>query len=305
MYPKLLENIITNPKWFKFFGFTIVRQILLPDEIKYLRKMASSWFKSLNSTGRMLLPRHVLQIKDLYELPLRQNIVNNLKIALGNNYVQWGDFQLQRNCFGGFHTDSGSENMAPYLLKKNYKFVKCGIYLQANSKLYGGGIAIRWFSHKLLYNNLPSPIKIMVHQLYKMLKNFLEHNVRINPGDLVFFDSRLLHASSLPSNVAVDDCDQYGQYHLEEAYAKYAFYWNACAEDSWKEFMINTFKRSYLEEVIPQAKEIFFTDYSSRRYPDEYPKDFVKLVTSHKLGFASPTARQAELSKKLLNEVEC
>ena len=104
------------------------------------------------------------------------------------------DFQIHRNLFGTWHVDSGAEKSAPYLHRKDYKFVKCGIYLQDNSKEWGGGIQLVPKSHLF-------PIKTQIRKLDHKIKSIrdkfsLKNNildVPIKAGDFLAFDSRLLH----------------------------------------------------------------------------------------------------------------
>jgi hypothetical protein len=303
MYSDWIENFVTNPENFNFLGFTIVRGVLSKDEVIYFRKFISDNFVKLKINGRMLLPSHVMQIPQLYQLSLRQKVVDSLKCALGGSYRQFCDYNLRKNCFGGWHVDSGSEKGESYLLDKNYRFVKCGIFFQNNSKEYGGGIDFRLFSHKFLYNRLPKIFKIFLSRLYFVIKNKLSHQVIINPGDMVFFDSRLEHTSSLPQSIKLSEIGEGGVHYLEEINSKYVFYWNSCSEEYWESFMNNTFKRALLEEVLPGTKEVFFTDYASRIYPEEYPENFRCLVDQCKIKIASPTKRQAMVYQKLLKSV--
>lgn len=298
-YPNFLESIFTNPKYFKLLGFNIVRNALTEEEVKRFRDSFPSIFEEESSGCRMLLPREILKKRELFLLPFRKKIVIALKKSFGDNYVQWGDFQLQRNCFGGWHADAGSEDNAQYLMKKDYAFAKCGIYFQENTKRFGGGIGIRFFSHQMNYGR-PEILRLLKAKFYRFFDNAMSHDVRINAGDFVFFDSRLMHTSTLPEGVTLSHLDNRGVYNLNKEVSKYVFYWNACSENSWKGFMYNSAVRSYTQEVIPGAEEIFFTDYCSRRYPDDYPKEFVDKICENGLNVATPNQRLAEISKELL-----
>jgi hypothetical protein len=101
----------------------------------------------------------------------------------------------------------------------------------------------------------------------------------------------------------LSDLGEKGIVPLDELNSKYVLYWNACSNKFSKEFMKNTFNRAIFEEVLPGTKEVFFTDYASRIYPDEYPKSFISLVDKYKIKIASPSKREALVFKKLLDLV--
>lgn len=302
LYSKHIEKIVTNPKFFKLLGFTVLRSVLSPSEVRELRSRSIEWFGRHRPDGRMLLPRDILKINELYSLPFLSKIVSHLKLILGDNYVQWSDFQLQRNSFGGWHVDAGSENMRHYLFKKNYRFAKCGIYLQENSYEWGGGIGVRLFSHKI-YNSFPYFIRIQMARVYKLIKKFLEHYVIIHPGDFVCFDSRIEHSSRFPSSVSLSDISDYGTYPLAKEHSKYVFYFNACNQESSSDFMNNSLNRGYFEEYLPGSEEVFFADYLSRGFPEDYPEDFVEKVRINNLALATPPKKATIINKEFLKEL--
>lgn len=302
MYSPIIESWVCNPRNFDLLGFCIVRQVLSQDEVYQIRQRIPKYFDRFGKEQRMLQPRQVLQIPELCSLAFKKKIVSSLKKAIGDPYIQWGDFQLKRNCFGGWHVDSGSESGCDYLFKSDYRFVKCGLFFQENSIKYGGGIDIRLFSHKLIYNRLPKVLKFFLIKFFLIFKKLLEHRLKIASGDFVFFDSRLAHTSSLPKNIELKDLDEKGVCNLTENNSKYILYWNACSQVSSAGFMKNTFKRSFLEEVLPKSEEIFFTDYASKRYPEDYPEYFRELMIENQLLMASPSERESKIHRKFLQD---
>ena len=69
------------------------------------------------------------------------------------------DWDVQRNSYGlkgwkrhsGWHMDAGSETGNDYLRAADYRFVKCGIFLQDFDNGWGGGIRIKPKSHRGLF----------------------------------------------------------------------------------------------------------------------------------------------------------
>lgn len=212
----------------------------------------------------MLLPRHVLKNPALYQSAFSPKVVQALKIALGAPYVQWMDFQIQRNMFGGWHIDAGSENNASYLSSKEYAFVKCGLFLQDTTKEFGGGIDVGLFSH-YKYKARSRIFKRVVNLGYTFLFPLFKHTLKINVGDFVFFDSRLLHSSSMPEKITLKDVRDYSVYPLPHENAKYVLYWNTCNSFSMEGFMTNSMIRALRDEYVPKAKEVFFLRLSVSR----------------------------------------
>lgn len=291
-YPRLIEKIVCNPIFYKFLGFTIVRNVMDRNSVEKLRSYLLEVFPGV----RVMQPRDVFAHPDLYNVVFLPKIVKSLKLAFGENYSQWCDFQVQKNLFGGWHTDSGSESNMPYLYYKNYGFAKCGLYLQDNTVDFGGGVAIKLFSHL----NYLSQSKIY-RKIFQPIFNLLTHNIKINAGDFLFFDSRLLHSSCYPKDVI--GTDKTVVINIAQKNAKYAIYWDACNSASWEYFKNNAMTRSLSLEFGATAPEIFFTDYLSRFYPDDFPQDFIQNIEKNKLHVPTLLKQEANFFKKLLDEM--
>lgn len=304
MYNKFIEKIVTNPKFYNFLGFTIVRNTMDEAAITQLRDAMEEAFKTLSIDDRVLNPSDVLKFPEIYRAAFNKKIINCLKSTLGEKYITIPDYQVQRNSFGTWHVDSGSENLASYLYSKKYAFAKCGIFFQHNSK-YGGSIQIRWFSHFAMYNRLPFVFRKIIQKTYVLCKKLLTHTVKLNPGDFITFDSRLEHASVLPSGVKLDEINN-GYYPLDFDDSKYTLYWNACNIHSVDGFMLNSMRRSFFEEYIksPEKGRVYFSDYLSRYFPNDFPEEYIENAAEYNLHIASLDKEDASKLKWQLEKVK-
>ena len=85
----------------------------------------------------------------------------------------------------------------------------------------------------------------------------------MNAGDLIIFDCRLIHRSSKIKNLSNLNLDNYSQGVFKEVgdVSKYSLYFEVGDKRSNEIFLLNNFKRSYMED------DIFFSDYL--RFSDE------------------------------------
>ena len=316
LYSKYIEDIISNPKYFPWIGFVVVRNALAPGKVCSLRNILHNSFAkySVNCKQRLLSPTVAQALPEVRELIFLDKIVSCLQNILGKPYVNWGDFQVQKNMFGPWHRDCDSERPARYLYEKRYKFVKCGVFLQENTNDFGGGINIQWLGHKFLFDHAPLPVRLSLKVITDViLRRMLSHKIRINAGDFVAFDSRLPHFSSLPKGVTLKSLGSNTLIeNLSEPNAKYVCYWNACALNQEENFAQHSINRCFKEEssaILKSANannnaesiETFFCEYLAKYFPEDFEDDFIAKLKQHDIKFASLSREQANVFKQLCN----
>ncbi len=286
---------LNKPESFKRNGFVIIRDIFDKQEVRELRELAFNLISQYDFK-RQLMPSETLDDNVLRSLPFKEKIVQSLKISLGEQLTYIPDFTLHSNQFGfpGWHTDSASEVNKPYLQFPEYKFAKCGIFLQDNTKTWGGGIEVLPKGHRFLFKSNSIRLNTKVKNLLnKVAIPFKKQVLDIKAGDFVYFDSRLPHTSTFPSMLEKPKVE--GTYHFPEISkenAKLILYWDACNLDMSKDFLENSFRRAQDEESLDsfegnQDKEIFYSDYISKFYPEDYPKDFIDLAERFSVNISS------------------
>ncbi len=273
-------------------GYVIIKNVFDENEIDKIRSYILKTFDLQNNSNlRMVYGSEIIKDQTLYSVFFRKKIINSLKIIFGDDFEYIPDFIIQINSFGqkekkykpGWHVDSASEGPAKYFLKKDYKFAKMGIYLQDNSKEYGGGINLTPGGHRIYLKFLPVRIVFFIKKLKDKLNIiFNNHFIKSKPGDIIIFDSRLPHASSLPkidNQFIVQNKNEINKIDGLGNNSKFVFYCNVCSSKESPDFMKHSFKRS-LNEKTP------FFDYSKQKYPDDYDKDFVKFIEDNKIKIA-------------------
>jgi len=268
-----------KPQSFTEFGFVIIKGLLSPREVEKLRLFIQAKLafhghdRKMNSYQTFLYP-------ELYLLQFEERAVKMLKTVLGENLCYYPDLHVHHNMFGhpGWHMDSNSEGHAKYLQSSDYKFAKCGIYLQDNTLDWGGGIKLLPKGHKL-------SIMTGVPRIDLRLRRFLDYcsvnysfpikplNVDTKAGDMLIFDSRLLHASTLPKRMAelkrVNGNQLLG---IPQESEKIVVYWDASNSNMKNDFLKNATKRALKEE---RGGDTFFTGWTKYYFPDDFPEDYI------------------------------
>ena len=139
-----------KPESFTEFGFVIIKDLLSPHEVEKLRLFIQEKL-AFHGHERKMNPYQVFLYPELYLLQFKERAVKMLKTVLGEKLCCYPDLVVHHNMFGypGWHTDSNSEGYAKYLQAPDYKFAKCGIFLQDNTLGWGGGIKLLPKGHKL------------------------------------------------------------------------------------------------------------------------------------------------------------
>ena len=167
----------------------------------------------------------------------------------------------------GWHIDAGSQDR--YNTKGNkdlynnnsYKFAKIGIYLQ-NDSPFGNSISIAPGFHKLhllrkvLFKLLSSNVFSKI--IHKLLVIDLDKSIQ--PGDLVIFDCRLPHRSSITKKTTNRHKD--ADLSLSDK-SKLVIYFEAGDKSSCETHARNALSRIVQEELYENMKkqDIFFLDF--------------------------------------------
>lgn len=279
-------------------GFVVVRGVLSPEEVIALRGLLEEQFSQTvvnpnEGPRRVMLPREILKVPELYLIPFKEKIIAALRQILEVNYTVFPDLMIQRNMFGcgpgkGWHVDSGSEGRNSYLLRPDYRFVKCGVFLQGNSREWGGGIDVLPGGHRFPLvtgnNDLNFRLKVLSN---RVRQRFFGKMIDIKAGDFVAFDSRLPHISTWPNRLAGADVSNAQIKNVPSDKTKFAIYWNACRKNSALDFLKNSELRAEKEEIQGGHPELFFADYLRLKFPESYPADFVSAAKNAGLEVAS------------------
>lgn len=266
-------------------GWVIVPGVLTPEEVARVRAAAWEFYErtgiyDMNSSQFLSLP-------ELRWLPFSERVLSALRAILGPGFTIYPDFNVHFNQYGGWHRDNGSEGPQQYLFDPNYLFVKCGVALQANTPIYGGGIDIVRGGFRLAVGNPQSFLSQCLRKLYfKMARPFM---VPTRPGDLVCFDSRLYHRSTPITDkaYALPNTHQSLVAKLPRDKAKIMIYWDASRTDYYvKEFVKNGIRRG---KTTP-----FFADVWGLKVPECFPEDIREIIRREGINVPSGDMVRAE-----------
>src|SRR5215831_15892904 len=262
-----MNCVAMNPEYtriesFNKNGFIVIPDVLSTEEVASLRKIIHDEIRDAPLDKRMLTIGDILKNKDLLAAVARiqfsERLMERLRAIIPGKLCYINDFNLQCNMFGVglWHTDCSSEvdNRNSYMYGSDYHFGKVGVYLQDNTAEFGGGITVLRSSHKA-FKQIPFAKKFSY--LYSALLSRAQfYSLRmqtkraqllpIQAGSAVYFDSRLLHCSSPPSALVLNEKQRLAQRLdgklLGEDRAKYVLYWEACATECAEDFLRNSCK---------------------------------------------------------------
>jgi hypothetical protein len=313
---------------FRSFGFALIRNVLDQQELSTVRAELDRAFDSgpLKNLP-VMCPTELLMREAVWRCLFKEHVVSSLRAALGPELCYQNDMDVQRNSYGqaalqphkGWHMDAGSETHHDYLRSADYRFAKCGIFLQDFDTGWGGGIMVKPKSHRRFFE--PNPLKRSLFSLRRALDrgairaglNVDTLEVPTRAGDLCFFDSRLLHSSVLPNAANIRKIGYHGKRdiglfwpEIPKAYTKYVIYWDACNTAMTEDFLRNSIGRAEIEIRSGQHgsyRPAVFTGFLSLRYPDDYPSDFVAAARSRGVAVASLDTERATFYKQQLRSM--
>ena len=277
-------------------GFIIIENVLSEKEVSSIRETLFSHFKNLDKKVETI--NYALQ-SELAKLQFNDKLLHSIRSVIGNELVLVNDFNFQFNAFHvkdktkGLHADCNSEfNLRnKYLFSKDYQFGKVGIYLQDNSESMGGGIDVVPGSHKTFTKFSSTILNYIYSRVFQKLHKFNNQRrirVPIKAGSAVYFDSRLLHASTPPKDLYVEEELQESRVkEISPEYSKYALYWEVCKPGNEERFLKNSYERALQEEADPLMKDKFFSEYIHFSFPADYPNYYRDLVERNNLSVAS------------------
>jgi hypothetical protein len=313
---------------FRAYGFAVVRGVVGQQDLAALRSELDRNFDSAPLHDEAVMCNtESLGCAPVWRCLFQDSVVKSLRAALGPELYYHSDLHVQRNSFGqaslqrhsGWHMDAGSETHHQYLRSPEYRFAKCGIFLQDFDNDWGGGIRVKPKSHRRFFESNPLKRKLffvrraLARAAIRLRVEVDTLHVPTRAGDLCFFDSRLLHCSVLPSaanirKIGYERKKDVGSFWAEipQVHTKYVIYWDACNAEMVENFLRNSESRAETESNRmrdPAGRSAVFTRYLSVVYPDDYPSEFVAAARAHGVGVASLSAQRAGLYKEKLNSM--
>jgi hypothetical protein len=295
-----------DPKNFKELGFVIVRSLLSSDEVESLRSFIQDKL-ALHGNKRFIYCHQAYQYPELYLLPFKEKVVTTAKHILGEDLCYYPDMVVQYNSFGnpGWHTDAGSEGYASYLLGPDYRFVKCGIYLQNNTLDLGGGIFAVPKAHKFPVRTGNPRVDFFFKKLMEKLSirfSFPLKPVRVDTkaGDLLIFDSRLPHAPTCPKNIHELKMDAKSYVTgIPKENGKMVIYWDASNKKMKDDYLENIKRKAKSEK---EGDECHFSAQAKHYFPSDFADDFKSKARECGIEIGCFDKYQSEQFKKIFKQ---
>jgi hypothetical protein len=297
---------------FKKKGYALLKNAFSGNDVANIRSRLDQIFLE-KGEPKFLIASDIINEEIIVGAIFNEGVTNFLKEILGDRFVNYSDYMIHKNYYiidgDGWHLDCGSEGFTDYLLSPDYTYGKCGIYLQSNSVEYGGGVDVverghlyptRFFPRfflkmidKILLSQKATRPMIFRHYLKKMVNMFRQRvnykSIALQAGDFLFFDARLPHRSTLPSKKMNLKAGRHrNTLDLPRESSKYVIYWNSGKSNEFKDFpLMHSLRRSEVE-TSRAGGEVFFSDYSSLKYPDDYPESFVRIAEERSVTVLTP-----------------
>lgn len=268
-------------------GFTIVRDVLDPDEVSRFRAYLVDLFEHpAVHRGDLKLPPKAgmrgggVRIECLARYPetreffAKPKLLGALRSLLGEEFLLFPEDNVQDSRYGGWHKDTTPMERAgeTFQWDPGFRLVQCAVYLQDSSE-YGGGLDVVPGSHHEPDTTPPAPkVTLLDRVLWKLGRPRLKANdnydrkdaisVPNRAGDLVMFDFHLDHRASQPKRGAVAD--------IPDDQRKLTLFFSVGANNE-----LSRRYRQYLDTVYEHLKD-----------GHSYPADFLEFAESHRINLA-------------------
>ena len=308
-------------KQFRRYGFIHVKGVLDEGEIAALRRHLVDIYDKLESRSgekvRGFGPRIALSTPEIYRLPFLEPIVRSLKAILEPRFTILPNLGVARNQVGlsggaknpGWHWDASAEGKRSYLYDPDYRFVKCGLFLQENTEDYGGGVDIVPGRHRWPLKSRSVNLNYKVKNLIDIIgMRFRRTRVKLEPGDFLAFHSCLPHRSTLPRKLLAGVTDEDLRLNTINAIprdkTKFVIYWDACRAESLEGYWTNNKRRAEEELTNPKAFRFNCAEAVAMSYPDDYSGEFIQLTEAADVRVASfETQVAAEFRRRYVHRL--
>lgn len=176
-------------------GYVILRGVLDADEVARARELCTTY---LTGTGSQeMMTSDFLADRFLAGIALRERVVRTAAELLGDRLVLYPNCTARKNVYVPWHVDATFVGpTAAYVWEPGFAHAQCGLYLQDNDPVGGGGIDVVRGSHLMSfdgYGTIEPQFEIAARTIGE---SDLRERVDTRAGDVVIWNARLLHTST-------------------------------------------------------------------------------------------------------------
>lgn len=235
-------------------GYVVIPNILNEREVAFIRECHAKIIKI--EKVKTLTPTSIISNGLLRDFILSNNVVSALKDVMGvNNYFMYPNFTIRESMYLSYHNDSFFLPETMENAMEAPELIQCSFYLQENNNIEGGGVSVLPKSHLFKREERTKTTKEINLQGDKFNTKVVESNI----GDLVLWDSRIIHSST--------------KYISNPEHKKLALQWTVSKTATFSKYFID-----YLKKRVNQ--ELHASDYEAER-PVKYFKDMENIACSN------------------------
>ncbi|MCX3060305.1 phytanoyl-CoA dioxygenase family protein [Streptomyces beihaiensis] len=245
-------------------GYTILRGLLDADEVEQARALCAAHLTG--SGAQEMLTSDFLADDFLAGIVLRERVVNAVKELLGDERpVLYPNCTARKNVYVPWHVDATFVGpTAAYVWEPAFAHVQCGLYLQDNDPVGGGGIDVVRASHLMSFDGYGTTDPEFDIPARTVGQSDLRERVDTRAGDVVMWNARLMHTSTPvlrdPGREKFGVFFSYARTHARDNHR----FLSQIAVDSMRTM-------NGVSRIIPRLAEI-----SHMRYPESFPAWFAK-----------------------------
>ncbi|MEU1419893.1 phytanoyl-CoA dioxygenase family protein [Kitasatospora sp. NPDC005751] len=248
-------------------GYVILRGVLDAPEVERARALCSGY---LTGTGSQeMLTSDFLADDFLAGIVLRERVVRAAKELLGEDHpVLYPNCTARKNVYVPWHVDATFVGpTASYVWEPGFAHVQCGLYLQDNDPVGGGGIDVVRASHLMSFDGYGTTEAEFDIPARTVGESDLRERVDTRAGDVVMWNARLMHTSTTvlrdPGREKFGVFFSYARPHVRDNHR----FLSQIAVDSMRTM-------NGVSRLIPRLAEI-----ARMRYPESFPAWFAQGAT--------------------------
>ncbi|MDH6131086.1 hypothetical protein P3T37_000453 [Kitasatospora sp. MAA4] len=245
-------------------GYVILRGILDAGEVARARDLCAGYLAG--SGSQEMLTSAFLADEFLAGIVLRERVVSAVRELLGEEHpVLYPNCTARKNVYVPWHVDATFVGpTAGYVWEPGFAHVQCGLYLQDNDPVAGGGIDAVRASHLMSFDGYGTTEPEFDIAARTVGESDLRERVDTRAGDVVVWNARLMHTSTPVLREAGREkfgvFFSYARPHVRDNHR----FLSQIAVDSMRTM-------NGVSRLIPRLAEI-----ARMRYPESFPAWFAK-----------------------------